>query len=95
MKSTKKTKKAKSKDAKISYGSVSLPDDAFNPKETKFRVSMYLDLDVLDEIRKLAKNRGMPYQTYINQMLRDVVFGSEMDEKIRTIVRQELSKTGS
>jgi predicted DNA binding CopG/RHH family protein len=95
MKSTKKIKKSKSKNGKISYGSVSLPDDAFNPKETKFRVSMYLDLDVLDEVRKLAKDRGLPYQTYINQMLRDVVFGSEMDEKIRSIVRQELSKTGT
>jgi predicted DNA binding CopG/RHH family protein len=95
MKSIKKANKPKAKKSKVSYGNVSLPDDAFNPKETKFRVSMYLDLDVLDEIRKLAKERNLPYQTYLNQFLRDSILGSAMDEKIRTIVKQELSKTGS
>ena len=80
---------------KIKYGSVSIPDDAFNSKETKFRVTMFLDLDVLDKIRKKAKERGLPYQTYINQALRDLVFGQEMDERIRRIVREELSKRAS
>ena len=77
---------------KIRHGSVSLPDDAFNSKETKFRVTMYLDLDVLDEVRKRAKKRGLPYQTYINQILRDSILGQEMDERIRKIVREELGK---
>jgi predicted DNA binding CopG/RHH family protein len=77
---------------KIKYGSVAIPDDAFSPKETKFRVTMYLDLDVLDELRKRAKERGLPYQTHINQILRDIVFGKEMDERIRRIVREELGK---
>ena len=40
---------------KIKYGSVSLPEDAFNPKETKFRVTMYVDLDVLDESKRPMK----------------------------------------
>ena len=95
MKSTNKSKKTKTKSKKISYGTVSLPEDAFNPKETKFRVTMYLDLDVLDLIRKLAKDRGLPYQTYINQHLRDTIIGSDMDDKIRSIVREELAKTGT
>lgn len=84
MKSTRKKK--------ISYGNVSLPEDAFNPRETKFRVTMFIDLDILDKVRKLAKERGMPYQTYINQILRDTVLGNEMDERIRKIVREELGK---
>ena len=77
---------------KIKYGTVELPDDAFNEKETKFRVTMFLDLDVLDEIRKRAKKNGLPYQTYINQLLRENIFGKEMDERIRKIVREELGK---
>jgi predicted DNA binding CopG/RHH family protein len=77
---------------KIKYGSVSLPEDAFNAKETKFRVTMYVDLDILDELRKRAKKRGLPYQTYTNQLLREVVFGQEIDERIRRIVREELKK---
>ena len=53
---------------------------------------MYIDLDTLDKIRKKAKERGLPYQTHINQILRDSVFGQEMDERIRQIVREELRK---
>ncbi len=86
MKSTRKKK--------IRYGSVSLPEDAFNDRETKFRVTMFVDLDVLDAVRKRAKLRGLPYQTYINQLLRDSVLGSELDDRIRKIVREEISKKG-
>ena len=77
---------------KIKQGAVSLPDNAFNAKETKFRVTTYLDLDILDEVRKRAKKRGLPYQTYLNQLLRESVFGHEIDERIRKIVREELGK---
>ena len=90
----KSTKIKKSKNSKINYGKVSLPKDAFNSKETKFRVSMYLDLDVLDEVRKLAKKQGLPYQTFINQLLRERVLGSKMEDQIRKIVREELAKVG-
>ena len=90
----KSTKKSPAKKSKIKFGDVSLPDDAFNSKETKFRVSMYLDLDVLDQIRLMAKSKGLPYQTFINQLLRERVLGSEMDDRIRKIVREELAKTG-
>ena len=83
----KPTKKKKTK-----LGNVTLPDDAFNAKETKFRVTMFLDLDVLDAIRARAKDRGLPYQTFINQVLRDLVLGNELNERIRTIVREEIEK---
>ena len=90
MKSTKKTKKSK-----IKYGKMDLlGEDAFNLKETKFRVSMFIDLDVLEEIRNRAKVKGLPYQTYINQFLHETHLGSEEDNRIRRIVREELSKTG-
>ena len=84
MKSTRKKK--------IKFGNVSLPDDAFNPRETKFRVTMFVDLDVLDKIRELAKFKGLPYQTHINQMLREAVFGTEFEDKVRKIVREEMRK---
>ncbi len=88
MRSTKKTKRGK-----IQYGKTDLLDDqAFDPRETKFRVSMFIDLDVLDEIRKRAKAKGLPYQTYINQYLREAHLGSEEEERIRRIVREEMGK---
>jgi uncharacterized protein (DUF4415 family) len=88
MKSIKKTKPK--------HGPVDLlPPDAFNKKDTKFRITMFMDLDLLEEVRKRAKNEGLPYQTYINHFLRKTHLGSEEDAKIRRIVREELLKTGS
>jgi predicted DNA binding CopG/RHH family protein len=80
------------KSKKIKYGKVELPDEAFNSKNAKFRVTMFIDLDVIDEVRKRAAHKGLPYQTYINQLLRNTVLGSEEDEHIRHIVREEIAK---
>jgi hypothetical protein len=55
---------------------------------------MLLREDVLQEIRKRAALKGLAYQTYIQQVLFEHVFGSQEEEKIRKIVRDELSKTG-
>ncbi len=85
-------KLTKIKKNKIKYGKVNLPEEAFDAKNAKFRVTMFVDLDVLDEIRKKAQEKGLPYQTYINQSLRDLVFGDYEEEKIRKIVRSELAK---
>jgi len=80
------------KNKKIKYGKVELPKEAFDTKNAKFRVTMFVDLDILDEIRKKASKKGLPYQTYINQLLRDVILGAEDEERIRKIVREELAK---
>lgn len=86
-----KKKKGKAK-AKVIYGNVNLDADEFAPENTKFRVTMFVPLDVLEEIRKRAKQRGLPYQVYINQVLRDHVFGDAEAERIRQIVREELKR---
>ena len=80
------------KSKKIKYGHVELPDEAFNPKNAKFRVTMFIDLDVLAEIRKYAAKKGLPYQTYINQHLRNSFLGYDEETKIRSIVRDEIKK---
>ena len=36
---------------KIKTGNVEISPDEFNPKKGKFRVNMFVDLDVVDEIR--------------------------------------------
>jgi uncharacterized protein (DUF4415 family) len=73
MKSTQKNR--------IVYGNVEFPDDEFDPKHGKFRVTMFVDLDVLDEIRRVADREGIGYQTWINRKLRRVVLGEEGIEK--------------
>jgi len=58
---------------KIKSGKIEIGSDEFNPRKGKFRVNMFVDLDVIDEIRKLAESERMPYQTWINRRLRDLV----------------------
>jgi len=90
MRSTKK----RTKRNRIQYGKNDLLEEgAFTPEETKFRVSMFIDLDVLNEIRRRAKDKGLPYQTYINLFLRETHLGSAEEDRIRQIVREELGKT--
>ena len=86
MKSKKKPK------TKIKYGSVDLPEDAFESKNVKARITMWVGMDVLEEVRKRAAAKDIPYQTYMNQLLRDAVFGSSEDERIRKMIREELAK---
>jgi uncharacterized protein (DUF4415 family) len=48
--------------------------EAMEPRNTKVRVSIYLDLDVLDFFKGIAKEPGAPpYQTRINAVLRNLV----------------------
>jgi len=68
-----------------------LDNDEFDAKHAKFRVTMFVDLPVLETIRKEAMDKGLPYQTYINQLLREHVRGDE-EKRIREIVRDEVSK---
>lgn len=80
------------KTKKISYGKIDIPEEDFDMKDAKFRVTMFIDLVVLDEIRKRAAKKRLPYQTYINQILRETVLGNSEEERIRKIVREELAK---
>ena len=54
---------------KIKTGNIAIGPDEFNPKKGKFRVNMFVDLDVVDEIRKIAAKRNTPYQTLIKQFI--------------------------
>lgn len=59
------------KKRKIKTGKVDLGPDEFNPKKGKFRVNMFVDLDVIDKIRILAAAEHIPYHTWINRKLRE------------------------
>ena len=60
---------------KVKTGKVEIGADEFNPKKGKFRVNMFVDLDVIDAIRKRAADEHMPYQTWINRKLRELIEG--------------------
>ena len=87
----KRRNKQKSK-SKIKHRRVKVPEDAFEPKNVKARITMWVGMDVLEEIRRRAAAKDLPYQTYMNQILRETVLGSSEDERIRKLIREELAK---
>lgn len=76
-----KKRAAMNKRPKIEYGNVELSENEFDPKEAKFRVTMWMDLDLVDEVRKRAAQDGMKYQPWINRKLRDAILGQNSLEK--------------
>ncbi len=56
--------------------SKNLIDGEFDPRETKVKVTVYVDGDLVNRLRERAKEEGIKYQPYINKLLRQA-----MDEK--------------
>ena len=78
---------------KIKTGKVEIGPDEFNPKKGKFRVNMFVDLDVVDEIRKVAAKRHVPYQTLINQKLRELFMEEQsIEDRVARIEKIVLKK---
>ena len=61
---------------KLSKKNAISPDE-FESKYAKERISIWLDEDLLDEIRKIAKDNNKKYQTLINEILRAYAFSSK------------------
>ena len=58
-------------------------DDALKTprKNQKMRITTLVDADVLDELKRRSKNLGIGYQTYLNELLRESLFGPNSSEK--------------
>lgn len=79
--SSKNKQKSKIKKKDIKYGAVDLPDETFDAKNVKRRITMFMDMDLIDELKKRAKKEHMGYQTKINQIVRRALFGDFSLEK--------------
>jgi len=78
---------------KIKTGNIDIGPNEFSPKTGKFRVNMFVDLDVVDEIRKVATKRHIPYQTLINQKLREIFMNeATIEERVARIEEIVLKK---
>ena len=56
------------------------PKEAFEPRNTKVRITMYVDADVLGVFKARAAKGGLPYQTLINAELRRIVESEEQPD---------------
>jgi len=62
-----------------------LAEDEFDSKYGKERVTLFIDQQVVDAFRKKAQTEGGKYQALMREALRDVVFGSEIEERLAKI----------
>jgi hypothetical protein len=69
---------------------------------SKIRITTMIDTDILQELKvRAAKNGSGRYQTYLNQLLRDVLFGkraideNRVKEIVRNLVKQSSLKRKS
>lgn len=63
--------------------------DEFDPKNSKERISIWIDEDVLDEFKDLARKNNSKYQSLINEVLRAYAFSSKNKNVDKIIAKIE------
>ena len=53
----------------------------FDKKNTKIRITTFIDLELIEILKKEASQTGKKYQTLLNEKLRQILFE---EEKIKT-----------
>ncbi len=46
-------------------------------RNAKIRITTYLDKDILENLRQVAEDSGSKYQTVLNHILKDYLFGQK------------------
>ncbi len=60
------------------------------PRNTKVKISMYVDLDILSEFKQRAEGpNAAPYQTHINNALRAFLAGSESQPDYSALIKDD------
>ena len=67
-----------------------LTDDDLKAENIKARITTYIDLDILDALKKMARNKRTGYQTMLNEVLRDSLFRTQDIEKRLSRVERKL-----
>ena len=83
----------KAKKKKIDYGTEEIDQDEFDVKNAKFRVTAFVDMEVVEAMRKLAKAQGKGYQTLMNEILRGAVLGdSSYESRLKKLEKAVFKK---
>lgn len=80
------------KNKNVEYGNVELDADEFDSKQTKVRITTFVDLDVLEKLKSEAKAEGVGYQTLLNQKLRELVLGESASNAYKDSVKEILDR---
>ena len=80
----------RTKDADIEYGKKDrLKESDFEPQNIGHRISIVIPEDVLMAYRQAASEKGLGYQTVMNQVLREHIFSKEEENLKKRIKRLE------
>lgn len=59
----------------------------------KTRITIMLDNDIIKNFKSKAKQQGLGYQTLINQVLKNYINSSALNEEtLRKVIREELKR---
>ncbi len=61
-----------------------------NVRESKSRITIYLDADIVEHFKAQAENSKIGYQTLINQTLREKITGEQTAEKADEVIERLL-----
>ena len=81
------------KNKKISYGKIEIPEEAFDPKNIKERITIMIDQDILDAYRATAQKTGDKYQSLINRTLKEALGQPGLEKRIERL-EQKIKKLG-
>ncbi len=83
----------RAKKKKIEYGTEDIEADEFDSKNAKFRVTAFIDLEVVEALRKQARAQGKGYQTLMNEVLREAVLGeSSYESRLKKLEKAVFKK---
>lgn len=68
-----------------------LADDEFDKKNTKVRITTFIDLDIIEKLKEEAANSGKKYQTLLNEKLREVLLEEESIKSTLSNINKRLS----
>ena len=67
--------------------------EPLDPSTTKLSITVRLDMDTLSWLKGEADKKGLPYQTLLNSILKEVMHGTLLSEQtLRKVIREELAK---
>ena len=69
-----------------------LSEDEFEKKNTKVRITTFIDVDIVEKLKEEAAVSGKKYQTLLNEKLREIVLEEETIKSTLSDINKRLTK---
>ena len=66
-----------------------------DPKKTKVQTSLRIDADVMSWAQAQAQSQNIPYQTFLNKLLREAMQRPSVEDRIAAIEKKVFKKRAS